>query len=164
MNAALKTNVLFNTMLFSGNANPALGQEIASNLGIELGKAKIGRFSDGEVDVELLQNVRARDIFVVQSTCHPTNENLMELLILVDALKRASARRITAVMPYFGYARQDRRSLPPQPEVNRRPLFQLKLSRMVPKSIRKSLIITLRRRQSSTTSTSRVGAIRTPSL
>jgi ribose-phosphate pyrophosphokinase len=109
MNAALKTNVLFNTMLFSGNANPALGQEIASHLGIELGKAKVGRFSDGEVDVELYQNVRARDIFVVQSTCNPTNENLMELLIMVDALKRASARRITAVMPYFGYARQDRR-------------------------------------------------------
>ena len=109
MNAALKTNVLFNTMLFSGNANPALGQEIATHLGIDLGKAKVGRFSDGEVDVELLQNVRARDIFVVQSTCHPTNENLMELLIMVDALKRASARRITAVMPYFGYARQDRR-------------------------------------------------------
>ncbi len=102
MNAALKTNVLFNTMLFSGNANPALGQEIANHLGIELGKAKVGRFSDGEVDVELYQNVRARDIFVVQSTCHPTNENLMELLIMVDALKRASARRITAVMPYFG--------------------------------------------------------------
>jgi len=109
MNAALKTNVLFNTMLFSGNANPALGQEIATHLGIELGKAKVGRFSDGEVDVELYQNVRARDIFVVQSTCNPTNENLMELLIMVDALKRASARRITAVMPYFGYARQDRR-------------------------------------------------------
>ncbi|MCE2690364.1 MAG: ribose-phosphate pyrophosphokinase [Rubrivivax sp.] len=100
---------MFNTMLFSGNANPALGQEIATHLGIELGKAKVGRFSDGEVDVELLQNVRARDIFVVQSTCNPTNENLMELLIMVDALKRASARRITAVMPYFGYARQDRR-------------------------------------------------------
>ena len=109
MNAALKTNVLFNTMLFCGNANPVLGQEIATHLGIELGKAKVGRFSDGEVDVELLQNVRARDIFVVQSTCNPTNENLMELLIMVDALKRASARRITAVMPYFGYARQDRR-------------------------------------------------------
>ena len=109
MNAALKTNVLFNTMLFCGNANPVLGQEIATHLGIELGKAKVGRFSDGEVDVELLQNVRARDIFVVQSTCNPTNENLMELLIMVDALKRASARRITAVMPYVGYARQDRR-------------------------------------------------------
>jgi ribose-phosphate pyrophosphokinase len=101
--------VLFNTVLFSGNANPALGREIAASLGVELGKAHIGRFSDGEVTVEIQQNVRARDIFVVQSTCSPTNENLMELLILVDALKRASARRITAVMPYFGYARQDRR-------------------------------------------------------
>ena len=101
--------MLFNTLLFSGNANPALSQEIASNLGIEGGKALVGRFSDGEVTVELQQNVRARDIFVVQPTCAPTNENLMELLIMVDALKRASARRITAVMPYFGYARQDRR-------------------------------------------------------
>ena len=101
--------MLFNTMLFSGNANPALGQEIATHLGIELGKAKVGRFSDGEVDVELYQNVRARDVFVVQPTCTPTNENLMELLVMVDAFKRASARRITAVIPYFGYARQDRR-------------------------------------------------------
>jgi ribose-phosphate pyrophosphokinase len=101
--------VLFNTVLFSGNANPALGREIASSLGIELGKAHVGRFSDGEVTVEIQQNVRARDVFVVQSTCSPTNENLMELLIMADALKRASARRITAVMPYFGYARQDRR-------------------------------------------------------
>jgi ribose-phosphate pyrophosphokinase len=96
-------------VLFSGNANPALGREIASSLGIELGKAHVGRFSDGEVTVEIQQNVRARDVFVVQSTCSPTNENLMELLIMADALKRASARRITAVMPYFGYARQDRR-------------------------------------------------------
>jgi ribose-phosphate pyrophosphokinase len=102
--------VLFNTVLFTGNANRSLAQEIASSLGVELGKAKVGRFSDGEVDVELYQNVRARDIFVVQSTCAPTNEHLMELLIMVDALKRASARRITAVIPYFGYARQDRRS------------------------------------------------------
>jgi len=101
--------VLFNTVLFTGNANPALAQEIASHLGVELGKAEVGRFSDGEVKVELEQNVRARDIFVVQPTCSPTNENLMELLIMVDALKRASARRITAVIPYFGYARQDRR-------------------------------------------------------
>ena len=101
--------MLFNTVLFSGNANPALGREIASSLGIELGKAHVGRFSDGEVTVEIQQNVRARDVFVVQSTCSPTNENLMELLIMADALKRASARRITAVMPYFGYARQDRR-------------------------------------------------------
>jgi ribose-phosphate pyrophosphokinase len=101
--------VLFNTVLFTGNANRVLAQEIASHLGVELGKASVGRFSDGEVTVELHQNVRARDVFVVQSTCAPTNENLMELLIMVDALKRASARRITAVIPYFGYARQDRR-------------------------------------------------------
>ncbi|MFZ4649072.1 MAG: ribose-phosphate pyrophosphokinase [Rubrivivax sp.] len=101
--------MLFNTMLFSGNANVQLAQEMATHLGIELGKAKVGRFSDGEVDVELYQNVRARDVFVVQPTCTPTNENLMELLVMVDAFKRASARRITAVIPYFGYARQDRR-------------------------------------------------------
>ncbi len=101
--------MLFNTVLFTGNANPALAQEMARSLGVELGKATVGRFSDGEVTVELHQNVRARDVFVVQSTCAPTNENLMELLIMVDALKRASARRITAVIPYFGYARQDRR-------------------------------------------------------
>jgi ribose-phosphate pyrophosphokinase len=101
--------MLFNTMLFSGNANPVLAQEMATHLGVELGKAKVGRFSDGEVDVELYQNVRARDVFVVQPTCSPTNENLMELLVMVDAFKRASARRITAVIPYFGYARQDRR-------------------------------------------------------
>ena len=101
--------MLFNTVLFTGNANPALAQEIAAHLGIELGKALVGRFSDGEVEINIQQNVRARDIFVVQPTCAPTNENLMELCIMVDALKRASARRITAVMPYFGYARQDRR-------------------------------------------------------
>ena len=102
-------NVLFNTLLFTGNANPALAQEIATHLGVELGKARCGRFSDGEVDIEIHQNVRARDIFVIQPTCAPTNENLMELCIMVDALKRASARRVTAVIPYFGYARQDRR-------------------------------------------------------
>ena len=101
--------MLFNTVLFTGNANPALAQDIATHLSIGLGKAKVGRFSDGEVDVEIEQNVRARDIFVVQPTCSPTNENLMELCIMVDALKRASARRVTAVIPYFGYARQDRR-------------------------------------------------------
>jgi ribose-phosphate pyrophosphokinase len=94
--------VLNNTVLFTGNANPALSQEIASHLGLELGRATVGRFSDGEVTVEIHQNVRARDVFVVQPTCAPTNENLMELLI-------ASARRITAVIPYYGYARQDRR-------------------------------------------------------
>ena len=101
--------MLFNTVLFTGNANRTLAQEIATSLGVELGRAHVGRFSDGEVTVEIQQNVRARDVFVVQSTCAPTNENLMELLIMVDALKRASARRITAVVPYFGYARQDRR-------------------------------------------------------
>ncbi|MCG3190283.1 MAG: Ribose-phosphate pyrophosphokinase [Burkholderiaceae bacterium] len=101
--------MLFNTVLFTGNANPALSREIAQTLGVELGKAKVARFSDGEVDVEIRQNVRARDVFVVQPTCAPTNEHLMELLVMVDAFKRASARRITAVIPYFGYARQDRR-------------------------------------------------------
>ncbi len=102
--------MLFNTVLFTGNANRELAQEISSSLGVELGRAKVGHFSDGEADIEIYQNVRARDVFVVQSTCAPTNEHLMELLIMVDALKRASARRITAVIPYFGYARQDRRS------------------------------------------------------
>jgi ribose-phosphate pyrophosphokinase len=101
--------VLFNTVLFTGNANPALAQEMAAHLGVELGQAEVGRFSDGEVTVEIQQNVRARDVFVVQPTCSPTNENLMELFIMVDALKRASARRITAVIPYYGYARMDRR-------------------------------------------------------
>ncbi len=101
--------MLFNTVLFTGNANPVLAQEIASHLGVELGQADVGRFSDGEVSVEIHQNVRACDVFVVQPTCVPTNENLMELAFMVDAIKRASARRITAVIPYFGYARQDRR-------------------------------------------------------
>ena len=101
--------MLFNTVLFTGNANPVLAQEIANHLGIDVGQADVGRFSDGEVTVEIHQNVRARDVFVVQPTCAPTNENLMELAFMVDALKRASARRITAVIPYFGYARQDRR-------------------------------------------------------
>ena len=96
-------------LVFTGNANPALAAEIARNLDISLGAADVGRFSDGEVTVELKQNVRARDIFVVQPTCAPTNDNLMELLVMVDALKRASVERICAVIPYFGYARQDRR-------------------------------------------------------
>ena len=101
--------MLSDTLIFTGNANPALAREIASGLGLDLGKAAVGHFSDGEVTVEIQQNVRARDVFVVQPTCAPTNEHLMELLLMVDALKRASARRITAVIPYFGYARQDRR-------------------------------------------------------
>ncbi|KAF1019975.1 MAG: Ribose-phosphate pyrophosphokinase [Paracidovorax wautersii] len=96
-------------MVFTGNANPAFAAEIAQYLNTTLGAATVGHFSDGEVTVEINQNVRARDVFVVQSTCAPTNENLMELLIMVDALKRASAERISAVIPYFGYARQDRR-------------------------------------------------------
>ena len=105
----MQTSATPDFLVFTGNANPALAAEIASNLGITLGAADVGRFSDGEVTVEIKQNVRARDVFVVQSTCAPTNENLMELLIMVDALKRSSAERISAVIPYFGYARQDRR-------------------------------------------------------
>ena len=96
-------------MVFTGNANPGMAEEIVKHLGTNLGAADVGRFSDGEVAVEIKQNVRARDVFVVQSTCAPTNDNLMELLVMVDALKRASAERICAVIPYFGYARQDRR-------------------------------------------------------
>jgi len=96
-------------MVFAGNANPLLAAAVAKNLGIALGRAQVGRFSDGEVMVELLENVRGKDVFVLQSTCAPTNDNLMELMIMVDALRRASAGRITAAIPYFGYARQDRR-------------------------------------------------------
>lgn len=96
-------------LVFTGNANPELAGQVARSLGTRLGAADVGRFSDGEVTVEIKQNVRARDVFVVQSTCAPTNENLMELLIMVDALRRSAAERITAIIPYFGYARQDRR-------------------------------------------------------
>jgi len=96
-------------MVFTGNANPELSNKIVDQLGIPMGDATVGKFSDGEVTVELNENVRGRDVFVVQSTCAPTNDNLMELIVMVDALRRASAGRITAVVPYFGYARQDRR-------------------------------------------------------
>ncbi len=96
-------------MIFSGNANKELAQHIANNLSIPLGKAQVGHFSDGETLVEIQENVRGREIFIVQSTCAPSNDNLMELIIMADALRRASAARITAVVPYFGYARQDRR-------------------------------------------------------
>ncbi|MGD8380278.1 MAG: ribose-phosphate diphosphokinase [Gammaproteobacteria bacterium] len=96
-------------MVFAGNATPQLANNVAMNLRLPLGKAQVGRFSDGEVSVELGENVRGRDVFIVQSTCPPTADNLMELLVLVDAMRRASAGRITAVIPYFGYARQDRR-------------------------------------------------------
>jgi len=95
--------------LFAGNANPALAQEIARHLTTPLGRASVGRFSDGEVNVELMENVRGRDVFIVQPTCPPANDTLMELLVMSDACRRASAARITAVVPYFGYARQDRR-------------------------------------------------------
>jgi ribose-phosphate pyrophosphokinase len=95
--------------IFTGNANPKLAEAVCKHLNVSLGRAVVGRFSDGEVMVELLENVRGRDAFVLQSTCAPTNDNLMELLVMVDALKRASAARVTAAMPYFGYARQDRR-------------------------------------------------------
>jgi ribose-phosphate pyrophosphokinase len=96
-------------MVFTGNANPQLAAAVAKNLNQPLGKAMVGRFSDGEVDIEVQENVRGKDVFVLQSTCAPTNDNLMELVILVDAIKRSSAGRITAALPYFGYARQDRR-------------------------------------------------------
>jgi len=96
-------------MVFAGNAHPQLANAIASHLHLPLGKAAIGRFSDGEVAVEIMEDVRGKDVFIVQPTCKPTNDNLMELLVMVDALRRSSARRITAVIPYFGYARQDRR-------------------------------------------------------
>jgi ribose-phosphate pyrophosphokinase len=97
-------------MIFSGNANLALSEGIVRKLNMRLGMAAVGRFSDGEVAVEIQENVRGKDVFVIQPTCSPTNENLMELLVMIDALKRASASRITAVIPYYGYARQDRRS------------------------------------------------------
>ncbi|MDO5653909.1 MAG: ribose-phosphate pyrophosphokinase [Brachymonas sp.] len=96
-------------LVFTGNANPGLAEEIVKCLNTTLGGIRVDRFSDGEVTVEVLQNVRTRDVFIVQPTCAPTNDTLMELLIMVDAFKRASAERITAVIPYFGYARQDRR-------------------------------------------------------
>jgi ribose-phosphate pyrophosphokinase len=95
--------------IFSGNAHPQLAQDIASVLRVPLAKALVGRFSDGEISVEILENIRGRETFIIQSTCPPTSENLMELLVMVDACRRASASRITAVIPYFGFARQDRR-------------------------------------------------------
>ncbi len=96
-------------LVFTGNATPDLAQKITRNLHIPMGNAHVGRFSDGEIAVEINENVRGADVFIVQSTCAPTNDNIMELIVMADALKRSSAGRITAVIPYFGYARQDRR-------------------------------------------------------
>ncbi|MEW5862775.1 MAG: ribose-phosphate pyrophosphokinase [Pseudomonadota bacterium] len=96
-------------MIFAGNANPRLAQDVVRHLSMSLGRAIVGRFSDGEVMVEIMENVRGKDVFVLQSTCAPTNDNLMELMVMMDALRRSSAARVSAVVPYFGYARQDRR-------------------------------------------------------
>ena len=101
--------------LIAGNANPKLAQEIAQKMGMELSPATIGRFSDGEIQVKIANSVRGADCYIIQPTCAPVNENIMELLVIADALKRASARRITAVIPYYGYARQDRKAEPRVP-------------------------------------------------
>ena len=112
--------------LFTGNATPALAHDIARHLMVPLGRASVGKFSDGEVNVELMENVRGRDVFIVQSTCPPTNDHLMELLVMIDACRRASASRITAVIPYFGYARQDRR-----PRATRAPITAKLVANMI---------------------------------
>ena len=112
--------------LFSGNAHPKLARDIARVLHVPLAKAQVGRFSDGEINVEILENIRGRETFIVQSTCPPTAENLMELLVMVDACRRASASRITAVVPYFGFARQDRR-----PRSSRVPITAKLVAKMI---------------------------------
>ena len=112
MNAAALNN---NIRIFTGNATAELARKICDHLGLPLGEALVSAFSDGEIRVEIGENVRGRDVFLIQSTCPPANHNLMELLIMIDAVKRASARRITAVIPYFGYARQDRKVAPRVP-------------------------------------------------
>ncbi len=113
-------------MVFTGNANPRLAEAIASQLRLHLGHANVSSFSDGEVQVEIMENVRGKDVFIVQPTCTPTNDNLMELLVMIDALRRSSAYRITAVIPYFGYARQDRR-----PRSARVPITAKVVARMI---------------------------------
>jgi len=113
-------------VVFTGNANPELASAIVRRLQIPMGRAIVDKFSDGEIAVEILENVRGKDVFVVQSTCAPTNDNLMELLVMIDALKRASAERVTAVIPYFGYARQDRR-----PRSARVPITASVIARMI---------------------------------
>ncbi len=111
MNAELNDNI----RIFTGNSIPDLAHKICDHLSLPLGQAMVSTFSDGEIRVEIADNVRGRDVFLIQSTCPPTNHNLMELLLMIDAVKRASARRITAVIPYFGYARQDRKVAPRVP-------------------------------------------------
>ena len=113
-------------LVFSGNANIKLATDIVNHLHLRLGSAIVGRFSDGEIQVEIMENVRGRDVFVVQPTCVPTNDNLMELLVMIDALKRSSAFRVTAVIPYFGYARQDRR-----PRSSRVPITAKVVAKMI---------------------------------
>jgi ribose-phosphate pyrophosphokinase len=113
-------------MVFSGTANPVLARSIAECLGVPMGRANVGRFSDGEVAVEIMENVGGRDTYLIQPTCQPTAENFMELVVMVDALKRASATRVTAVIPYFGYARQDRR-----PRSSRVPITAKVAARMI---------------------------------
>jgi len=113
-------------MVFAGNANPELAQAIAENLGVPMGRANVGRFSDGEVMVEIMENVRGRDVYLIQPTCQPAAENFMELLVMIDALKRASAWRVTSIIPYFGYARQDRR-----PRSSRVPITSKVAARMI---------------------------------
>ncbi len=113
-------------MVFAGNANPKLAQAIASQLRLNLGQATVSNFSDGEVQVEIMENVRGKDVFIVQPTCAPTNDHLMELLVMIDAVRRSSAYRITAVIPYFGYARQDRR-----PRSARVPITAKVVARMI---------------------------------
>ena len=102
-------------IVFSGNSNPELAQKICDYLDVPLGGEKVKRFSDGEIQIEIDENVRSKDVFVIQSTCCPVNENLVELLLMIDALKRASAASITAVIPYYGYARQDKKVAPRVP-------------------------------------------------
>ena len=111
----MKNSVFSNYKVFTGNSHPELAEEIASIMGKPLGKATVNKFSDGEISVNLWETVRGTDCYIVQSTCDPVNDNLMELLIMIDAMKRASAGRITAVIPYFGYARQDRKTKPRDP-------------------------------------------------
>src|SRR5512138_3851421 len=109
MNTGMNSAALDRLMVFTGNANARLAQDVAKHLNLSLGRAIVGKFSDGEIMVELLENVRGKDVFILQSTCAPANDTLMELMIMADALRRSSAARITAAIPYFGYARQDRR-------------------------------------------------------